>query len=447
MSDLQNKAIGKLLLQYAMPAIIATTATSLFNTIDSIFIGQWVGAEAISALAVAFPFMNLTRAFGMLVGVGASMLTSIHMGKGEGEQVSKIFNNLVIINVVLAIVVSVSCLVYLDPILIYFGASENTLPHAREYMAVILLGNVITQLYFSLNSMLRATGEPEKSMRAILQTVLLNIILDALFIFVFDMGVFGAALATIISQVMTLIWQLTQIRSSNGVFKLNINAHLIECDTIKRMIQMGLPQFFINASACLVSILVNRELMEYGGDYAIGAYGISNRFIFTFLMIVIGICQAMQPIAGYNYGAKQYGRVVETYKWAVISALILTMTCLVTGLFFSYEISSLFTSDISLIEMTSACLSVMVLAMPFGAFQLVTSTLFQSMGKPTIATVLSLLRQVVIYIPTLYLLPKVLGLQGIWYSALVADCISVLVSALFVSRYFRRMQDNRLSLA
>ena len=441
---LKTEPIGKLLFQFALPAIVSTTAMSLFNVIDSMFIGQILGAFAISGLAIAFPFMNLTAAFGMLVGIGSSILISVTLGKGEKEKVKKIFNNMILTNIIFGLIVSIISLSFLDEILFYFGASENTLPYAKEYMQILLIGNVITHIYFSINTVFRAVGYPLKSMQAVLQTVVINVALDALFIYVLDMGIKGAAIATVLAQIISLLWQINQLKDKIDILEINFKENKFEFYIIKNIIKIGSPQFLMSVSACIVSILINRSLYDYGGDLEIGAFGIANRVIFIFLMIVIGISQGMQPISGYNYGAGQYDRVIKVLKLAVLGATCLTTLCFIVGFFFAPFVSSLFTKDKVLLEHSIHALQITVIMMPFVGFGIITSTFFQSIGKARISTILSLSRQVIFYIPALFILPSYMGVDGVWYSAPLSDLAFVITATILLFIHLPKLEKQNI---
>ena len=330
-SELGTQPIGKLLTQYAVPAIIAMTASSLYNMIDSIFIGHGVGAMAISGLAITFPLMNLAAAFGSLVGVGASTLVSVKLGQKDYTTAQHILGNVVSLNVLIGIGFTILSLLFLEPILYFFGASEATIPYARDYMIVILLGNVVTHMYLGLNSVLRAAGYPQKAMFATIMTVVINTILAPIFIFVFHWGIQGVALATVLAQIIALTWQIKLFCRKNELLRLKKGIYRLQSHLVQNIIGIGLAPFFMNIAACMIVILINKGLKLYDGDLAIGAFGIVNRISFLFVMIVMGLNQGMQPIAGYNYGARQYGRVNQVMKITVIAATIVTTTGFLVG--------------------------------------------------------------------------------------------------------------------
>jgi len=430
--ELGTESVGKLLKKYALPAIIAMTASSLYNMVDSIFIGQGCGAMAISGLALTFPLMNLSAAFGTLVGVGASTLISVLLGQRNYDVAKRVLNNVVILNVLLGIVFSGLSLIFLNPILDFFGASEATRPYAREYMIPILIGNIITHLYFGLNAIVRVSGHPQKAMIATVLTVGLNTVLDPIFIFVFKMGIQGAAIATVISQTVSLIWIL-RILCDKKEF-LHIDWHNMRLDTAiaKRSLSIGLAPFLMNAASCFVVILINNQMKRYGGDLYIGAYGINNRIVFLFLMIVLGLCQGMQPIAGYNYGAKLYDRALRVLKLTMNLACCVMGACFIVGIFFPRTAVSLFTHDEEMISIAAHGLTINILFFFVVGRQMVISNFFQSLGLASRAIFLSLTRQLLFLLPGLWLLPKFFGVEGVWYSMPLSDFGAIIVSELML---------------
>ena len=434
--------VGKLLAQYAIPAIIAMTASSLYNMVDSIFIGQGVGAMAISGIAITFPLMNLSAAFGSLVGVGAATLVSVKLGQRDYDTARRVLGNVVDLNVGLGLLLTIVALTFLDPILYFFGASENTIPYARDYMQIILLGNVITHLYFGMNALLRASGHPKASMYATIATVVVNTILDPIFIFGFDMGIRGAAVATVIAQSLSLIWQLylfsrkdELIHFSRGIFKLKKK---IVFDSLS----IGMAPFLMNLASCLVVILINKALMRTGGDYAIGAYGLVNRLVFVAIMVCIGLNQGMQPIAGYNFGARQYNRVTEVLKLTVGWATLITTTAFLLSELMPELLIRIFTSDEELIRISVKALRIVVMIFPVVGFQMVTTNFFQSIGMASKAIFLSLTRQLLFLLPCILILPVIFGENGVWYSMPISDLISTIVAAVMLWMLFRKFKKQ-----
>jgi putative MATE family efflux protein len=446
-TELGTENIGKLLRQYVVPAIVAMLASSVYNITDRIFIGHGVGAMAISGLAITFPLMNLAAAFGSMVGVGASTLLSIRIGQKDYGSANQILGNVVVLNVITGLTFGIVTLIFLDPILLFFGASAVTLPYAHEFMVVILLGNVVSHIYFGLNAVLRASGKPEKSMCATLITVAINLVLNPLFIFVFKWGIAGSALATVIAQVVMLVWQYSLFQGEDSFLHFTREGLRLKKRIVIDSISIGLSPFLMNAASCVIVILINQGLMREGGDYAVGAYGIVNGITTVFVMIVIGLNQGMQPIAGYNYGAKKYKRVTSVYKKTVLLATIaLTSGCTFVELF-PQLIASIFTTDKDLIDMAVVGLRIVFVPFPIVGFQMVTSNFFQSMGMAKKAIFLSLTRQVLFLIPLLLVLPQFLGLTGIWWSMPIADFVAVVVTAVMLvmqMRNFKKIEQAEM---
>src|SRR5574344_1161216 len=369
--ELGTKPVGRLLTQYALPAIIAMTASSLYNMVDSIFIGQGVGALAISGLAVTFPFMNLSAAFGAGVGVGASSYLSVKLGQKDYSSAQRILGNNITLNIIVGLLFMAVSLVFLDPILYFFGASEQTIPYAREYMIVILLGNVITHLYFGTNAVLRAASKPREAMYITIFTVVLNSILDPLFIYTFDMGISGAAYATVLSQAIALVLQTRLFCNPKEMLHLKRGIYSIDLTIVKNILGIGVSPFAMNATACLVSIFINQRLLQYGGDLAVGAYGIANRVAFIFIMINFGVNQGMQPIAGYNYGAQNYDRLMRVLKLAMIAGTCITTTGFLVAELMPGLCVRLFTDDAELSGRAVNGLRIMMAAMPIVGYQMI----------------------------------------------------------------------------
>lgn len=440
--ELGVEKVGKLLRKYAIPAVIAMTASSLYNMVDSIFIGHGVGSFAISGLALTFPLMNLAAAFGTLVGVGASSLLSILLGQKNYDVAKQVLWNVVIMNVVIGLGFTLVSLLFLDDILYFFGASENTLQYAREYMVVILSGNIITHTYFGLNSLLRASGHPKRSMAATIFTVVLNTILDYIFIFIFGWGIKGAAIATVMAQVIALIW-MVRIFNNKGEFihfdrsKFRFNPRIA-----KESLAIGLSPFLMNVAACFVVIIINQQLKKYGGDLAIGAYGIVNRISFLFLMVVMGITQGMQPIVGYNYGARLYPRVKEVLKLSIYIATIVMTLGFILGELFPRQMVSIFTTDDELISHAAKGLRITMLAFPLIGFQSVVSNFFQSIGQVKRSIFLSLSRQLIFLIPMVFILPLFWDIAGVWMSFPLSDTAAFIIAAILLINFLKKFKQN-----
>ena len=438
--ELGTEKIGKLLMKYAGPAIIAMTASSLYNMIDSIFIGHGVGPLAIAGLAVTFPLMNLSAAFGTLVGVGASTILSVLLGQKNYDVANKVLGNVVTLNIIIGLVFMSVALTFLDPILYFFGASEKTIVYAREYMQVILLGDVITHLYLGLNNQLRASGNPRMAMNLTIMTVILNVIFAPLFIFVFEMGIRGAALATVIAQFVALVVILRYFSNQGRLLHFQKRNLRLDRRIAKDSLSIGLAPFLMNSAACLVTLFINQQLKSYSGDLAIGAYGIVNRISFLFIMINMGLNQGMQPIAGYNYGARKYSRVKEVYKKTVKYATLVAMAGFVVSIAFPHAAVSVFTSDAELIELAAKGLVLINLMLPLVGFQMVTSNLFQCLGMINKSIILSMSRQLLFLLPLLYVMPMFLDAKGIWLSFPISDFLASMVTFIMLMGLLRKLR-------
>ena len=425
---LGHEKIGKLLFEYSLPAIIAMTASSIYNIIDRIFIGQGVGALAISGLALTLPFMNLGVALGALIGVGAATLVSIRLGEKRGEEASLILGNTVILNLIISTLYSVITLIFLDEILYLFGASGATLPYAKEFMQIILAANVFTHLYMGLNSIMRASGYPAKSMLITLFTVLVNLLLAPLFIFLFKWGIRGAAFATVIAQLSGLILTVIHFMKKSSFLHFMKGHFTFHKEIIRAIFSIGMSPFVINICACLIIIIMNLQLVKYGGDYAVGAYGIINSVLMCVVMIILGLTQGMQPIAGYNFGAQQPDRVRTVFIYTVIAATCISTTGFLMGEILPGQIARAFTDNSELINLSVTGIRIIMIMLPFVGFQIVTSNFFQSIGRAKISVILTLSRQVFFLIPALLILPYVFGLNGVWAAMPVADFFAILVT-------------------
>ena len=438
--ELGTKPVGKLLMQYAIPAIIAMTASSLYNMVDSIFIGQGVGAMAISGLAITFPFMNLSAAFGAAIGLGASTLMSVKLGQKDYRTAENILGNTITLNIIIGVTFGVVCLMFLDPILRFFGASDQTIVYARDYMEIILLGNAITHLYFGMNSALRSASKPRHAMYATMFTVVLNTILDPLFIWTFGLGIRGAAYATVLSQLVALIWQFWIFSNPKELIRLKRGIYSLRGDLVKNIIGIGISPFSMNVCACMVVIFINNQLVRFGGDMSVGAYGIANRIVFIFLMFVMGINQGMQPIAGYNYGAQKLDRMMQVVKLSIIAATVIMILGWFLAMLAPRQCVSLFTTDQHLIETTVHGMRRMMLMLPIVGYQMVITNFFQCIGKVKISIFLSLSRQLLFLLPALALLPIWFGLDGVWLAQPVSDFIASVVTAWIMIVYMHKFK-------
>jgi len=444
--ELGTKPVGKLLIQYALPAIVAMTAASLYNIVDSIFIGQGVGPYAISGLAITFPFMNLSGAFGAAVGIGASTFISVKLGQKDYKTAENILGNTITLNLIIGISFSIICLIFLDPILRFFGASDTTIPYARDFMSVILLGNVFSHMYFGMNAVLRAGSKPKQAMLATIFTVVMNIILDYFFIMIFNWGIKGAAYATVISQILALIWQIRVFSNKKELLHFKRGIYRLKKDIVKNIIGVGVSPFAMNVCACIVVIFINQQLVHYGNDLDVGAYGISNKIGFIFVMFVMGVNQGMQPIAGYNYGAQQLDRMMHVVKLAIIVATIIMTTGWLIAMFMPYYCSRLFTKDATLIGLGIKAIRINLLAFPIIGYQMVITNFFQSIGKVKISIFLSLSRQLLLLLPLLAILPLIYGLNGVWYAIPTSDACASIIAAWMMMVYMKKFQNQHKNM-
>ena len=445
-TELGTASIRSLLLKYATPGIIAMTAMSLYNMVDSIFIGHGVGALALSGLTVAKPFMDICAAFGTLVGVGASSLVAIKLGEKDYRSANDVLANVVILNVLLGALVMVVGLFWLDPILYAFGASDATIAYARDYMEIILLGNILTHIYYGLNSMLRSIGHPRISMYATILAVTLNVVLDPIFIFVLDMGVRGAALATMISQLVSVVIELIIFLNPKEVIYFHRGIWRLKRDITMRALGIGMAPFLMHMAACFVVIVLNNQLKRYGGDMAIATFGMTNRFMFFFAMIVMGIQQGMQPIVGYNYGANLYARMIRAFKLSVYCATCVMGVLWLFGVIWPEGFIRLFTHDELLIAQSIAPARVMLCVMFAIGFPMITGNFYTSIGMAPKAIFLSLTRQVLFLIPLILCLPIVFesmgweSIWGVWWALPISDSLSVITAAIVINRDMRKFR-------
>lgn len=444
-TELGTEPVPQLLFKYAVPAIISMVVASLYNIIDSIFIGHIPndGPRCITALAIAFPLMNLSAAFGSLVGAGGAALVSIKLGQKDYPSANKVLGNVTTLNVIIGLIIMTLGLVFLDEILVLFGASEETIAPARDFMTVLLLGNVFTHLFFGLNHVMRSSGNPRKAMFTTILTVVLNIILAPIFIYVFEWGIKGAGLATITAQTISLLFICSHFYSGKDVLTFAIQDFKLNNPIVKNIFAIGVAPFTLNACGCLVAMMFNNTLYKYGGDNAIGAYGICNRVLMMGAQIVFGFIQAMQPIAGYNFGAQLVDRVDKVLKLTVMCA-----TCVMVVLFLSCEIFadnivSIFVNQDegdaqALMETASHALHIVVLMMPIVGFQMVISNFFQSIGRAPISLFMSTTRQLLYLIPLVWLLPQFFDLNGVWYAMPVSDLLAAITAAIIFKLQYKK---------
>ncbi len=447
-NELGEKPVGSLLMQYAIPAIIAMTASSLYHIIDGIFIGQGVGKEAIMGLALTGPLMSLTAAFGAMVGVGGSTLMSVKLGQKDYDTARTILGNVVTMNLIMGFSLGAILLCLLDPILRFFGASDITIGPARDFMTVILIGNVVTHLYLGLNALLRSTNRPRQAMYATFGTVALNCVLAPIFIFIFEWGIRGAAFATILAQTIMLIWELRLFTQPSEPIRLEKKRLPLQYSILKESLLIGAPNFLINLCACTVAIFVTRSMTTYGGDVAVGAFGIVNRLVIFIVMVVIGLNQGMQPIAGYNFGARRYDRILRVLKLSVIVATCITTFGFIVGTFFPVPCVTLFAKDSpELIDAAAHGLRIFVMFFPVIGVQIVSTAFFQSIGHAGKSILLSLTRQLIFLLPAILIIPQFMDnkVDGVWYAGPFSDAMATLVSVYLLTKQIKQLRSGMKS--
>jgi putative MATE family efflux protein len=432
---LGTQPVGRLLWQYALPGVIAMTASSLYNMVDSIFIGHGVGSMALAALGITFPFMNIGAAFGAAVGVGGSTLMSLRLGQRQYNKANNVLGNMVALNIITGLLVGIVSIIFLDPILRFFGASDQTLPHAHEYMFILLLGNVITHLYLGLNAALRSASKPREAMIATIVTVVLNTILDPIFIWPLHMGIKGAAIATILAQAVVLCWQLWQFSRKRELLHFEWRFLKPAKAIVKDIVSIGVSPFAMQITGCVVAIFMNNALMKYGGDLAVGAYSIANRLGFIFFMVIMGICQGFQPIAGYNYGARNMDRVKQVLRLTITASVIAMTVGWIIGELLPGPCTRLFTDDKDLITISIRGIRINMIAFPLIGYQAVATNFFQTIGKVRISIFMSLSRQLIFLLPMLLLFSSVWGLDGVWASLPASDLAAFVVAVIIMQRF------------
>ena len=422
--ELGTKPVGQLLWQYALPAMVAMVASSLYNIIDRSVIGQVVGPEAIAGLGITFPFMNLGAAFGAAVGVGASTCISVKLGQRDYQTAQHLLGNTVTLNLVVGFLFMLVSLLLLDPILRFFGASDVTLPYAREFMQVILLGNMITHMYFGMNAVLRAAGKPRHAMYATLFTVGCNIVLVIAFVWWFRWGIRGAALATVVSQSLALCWQMWIFSDKRKLLHLKRGIYRLQANLVRNIVSIGVSPFLMQTTSCVIVIFMNNQFVRYGGDMAVGAYSIANSMVMVFFMFVMGVTQGMQPIVGYNYGAQKYDRMMRCLWLSIAVATAILLVGWAISMLFPRQMARIFTTDPTLLDMAARGIMLDMLVFFVVGSQAVITNFFQCIGKVSISIFLSLSRQLIFLLPMAYVFPLVWGLDGVWYSMPASDFIA-----------------------
>jgi len=429
---LEHEKISSLLTRYAIPAVIGTMVNALYNIVDRIFIGQGVGALAISGLTLTFPILLFLQAFGMLIGIGSATRISIYLGRKQFKLAENTLGNALTLTIILSILTLVPAMIFMDDLLIAFGGSEQTIPYAKSYLYITVPGNIFASLSFSFNAVMRASGYPQKAMFTMIIGALLNVVLDALFIYGFDMGIEGAAIATVISMAVSATFVMSHFIRKDSLVRFRKNTYSLKWPLIWGIISIGVSPFAMQLAGSLVNVVMNHSLKTYGGDLAIGAYGIISSVAMLLVMLIIGIAQGMQPIVGYNYGAGLHKRVLETVRLVIITATCITGAGFIASLLFPEWIVRAFTNDPEMTTISSNGLRLtLILFLPVGS-QIAITQFFQSIGIAWKAMFLSLSRQCIFLIPAILLLPPFFGLDGVWLAGPVSDVAAALTAWLFL---------------
>ncbi|MEI7884356.1 MAG: MATE family efflux transporter [Clostridia bacterium] len=439
--ELRTEKIGKLLLKFSIPAIVGMLVSALYNVVDRMYIG-WIGPMAMTGIGLTLPFMTLIMAFGMLIGIGAGAMISIRLGQDKKEAAEKILGNAFTLLLIVMGSVMIIGLIFKIPLLYLFGASSATIGYADQYITIILLGTLFQGLGFGLNNVIRAEGNPKIAMYTMLLGAVINIVLDPILIFTFKMGIAGAALATIFSQLVTTIWVLKHFTSGKSKLKLRKKNLKLEFPIFKSIILIGMSPFFMQVAASVVNIISNNALKTYGGDIAIGAMTVINALAIMFLMPIFGINQGSQPIIGFNYGAKEYKRVKQALKLAILAASSLSLVGFIMTQFFTVPLIQIFNRDPELLSVATKGMRIYLSMLPFIGFQIVSSNYFQAVGKAPKAMFLSLLRQVIVLIPMLLILPNFFGLTGVWFAGPIADLSASILTAIFLLSEVRHLNNS-----
>ncbi|NDV47834.1 MATE family efflux transporter [Paludibacter sp. 221] len=441
-NKLASQKLGKLIWEYSLPAIVGTVVMSLYNIVDRIFIGQGVGAMAISGLALTFPFMNILTAFGMLVGAGAAARISITLGEKDKEKAERILANAFILTFLVSGFAIVLSYIFMGDILRLFGGTDNTVKYAEDYMRIIIPGAILSALSYGFNNIMRASGYPRKAMLTMIICALVNVVLDPIFIFVLDMGIEGAAHATNISYLVGACWVLSHFIKPDTNIRFRRKYFRLRKDIIKSIISIGLSPFSMQVALSFVVVLINIQLIKYGGDLAIGAYGIVNSITTLIVMIIVGLNQGIQPIVGYNYGAKLYDRMFGVLRIAIVVATVVSTIGFLLGMFVPELMVKLFSTDSELVGIAANALRITVVAFPIIGFQIVVSNFFQSIGKAKVSIFLSLTRQFIFLIPALLILPSIFELNGTWAAQPLSDVLATFTSGLTMLIFMKKFKKN-----
>jgi len=438
---LRTAPIGKLLLKFSLPAIVGMLVNALYNVVDRMYIG-WIGPLAMTGIGLSLPLMTLIMGFGMLVGIGSGSRISIRLGQDRKDDAEHILGNAFTLLFLIMSAVMILGLTFKEPLLYLFGASEATIGYADDYLTIILMGAIFQGIGFGLTGVIRSEGNPKIAMYTVLIGAILNIVLDPIFIFVFDLGIKGAAIATIFSQFVSMMLVFRHFTIGKSRLKLHTKNLKLNFEIVISILSIGMSPFFMQVAASLVTVITNNALKSTGGDIAIGAMTVINAIVIFFMMPIFGINQGTQPIIGYNYGAKEYGRVKQALKLAIIAGTTISTTGFLLTQFFTEPLIRIFNSDPELVSVATKGMHIFLGVLPVIGFQIISANYFQAVGKAPKAIFLSLLRQVIVLIPLLFILPKLFGLTGVWFAGPIADLTASIVTALFLIREIRHLDEH-----
>ncbi|MDO4771647.1 MATE family efflux transporter [Porphyromonas sp.] len=440
--ELAHAPIPKLLRSYAIPAVVATMVNSLYNIVDRMFIGHGVDSLAISGLAITFPILIFLQAFGLLIGVGAAARISILLGQKEPEKAENLLGNAFVLSILFSVSTIALCMIFLDPLLKSFGATDVTLPYAREYLRIALPGNIFANLCFAYNSVMRASGYPTKAMTTMIIGALINIVLDFVFIFIFDMGIRGAAAATVIAMFVGMCYVMAHFLRSDSLIKLKVKNFGLRKEYVIAIVSIGMAPFAVQFSSSFVSVVFNKVIYMHGDDYAMGAYGIQNSFGMLIVMLMLGVSQGMQPIVGFNYGAGRLDRMKEAFRLSSLANLIIGLVGVALALFIPDLIAKAFTDDPKMVDISANALRLVMWALWGVGFQMSATQFFQSIGHAKKSIFLSLSRYAFFLLPVLLILPNYIGLNGVWLSFPIADVGASILSGILIYRFMKRLPDS-----
>lgn len=442
-SPMSDQNIGRLLLKFSIPAIVGTVVNALYHTVDRIFVGHGVGYIGIAATTVAFPIMTILMSISMLIGIGATSLISIRLGQKKHEEAEKVVGNAMVLLILLPVLLTIIYLIFSDPILIFFGASDEALPYARDFVFIVMLGSAFGAISMGMNNFIRAEGNPGLSMMTQIIGAVINVVLNYIFIFKIGLGIKGSALATVSAQFVSALWVLSYYWTGRSIVKLRLKNMQLSLPIVISIMAIGFAPFAMMLANSVQQTILNKSLLFYGGDLALSAIGIIMSIAAMMFMPVVGLSQGAQPIIGFNYGARQYNRVIETLKLAVIAGSCIALLGYVVIYSWPTQIVSLFSNDTPLIEITTQAIKIYFAVFLVVGFQIICSNYFQAVGKPIQSTILGLSRQVLLFIPMLLILPNYWGINGIWMSAPISDGLSVLLTAAVIFYEIKKLTNRQ----